>query len=137
MEFARKIILFVFPFACLSCTTMGSISLLEVKPLPREVVIEVPVEYEPIYAILKIREVSEENGVQKYIFAKLDKDIPEVKAGSLGEISADVSFGEVIGTFKVISKSGGFVNCLIENLTHRIHANSYIRIQTGQKAKEK
>ena len=65
------------------------------------------------------------------------KDIPEVKAGSLGEISADVSFGEVIGTFKVISKSGGFVNCLIENLTHRIPANSYIRIQTGQKAKEK
>lgn len=137
MEFARKIILSILPFAFFSCTSMGSVALIEVKPMPREVVIEVPVEYEPIYAILKIREVSEENGVQKYIFAKLDKDVPEIKAGSLGEISADVSFGEVIGTIKVISKSGGFINCSIENLTHRIPANSYIRIQTGQKAKEK
>jgi hypothetical protein len=111
--------------------------LLEIKPLPREVVIEVPVEYEPIYAVLKIREVSEENGVQKYIFAKLEKDIPEIQAGLVGEISADAAFGEVIGTFKILSKSLGFVRCSIDSLTHKVPANSFIRVQTGQKAKEK
>lgn len=137
MEFARKIIFIIFPLLFLSCkTTMGTITLLEIKPLPREVIIETPIEYDPIYAVLKIREVSEENGVQKYLFAKMDSDIPEITSGIMGEISPDASFGEVIGTFKVISKSGGFVRGSIESLTHKVPTNSFVRIQIGKKAKE-
>ena len=136
MEFIRKIVLALLPILCLSCKTVGSITMLEIKPLPKEVVIAAPVEYEPIYAVLNIREVAEENGVQKYLYAKLDGDIPEIVSGVMGEISAEATFSEVIGTFKVISKESGFVRGSIESLTHKIPLNSFIRIQTGQTAKE-
>ena len=54
----------------------------------------------------------------------------------MGEISVEATFSEVIGTFKVVSKDGGFVRGSIESLTHKVPSNSFIRIQTGQKAKE-
>ena len=137
MELTRKIAIAILPLLCLSCnTTMGPIAMQEIKPLPREVVIATPIEYDPIYAVLKIREVAEENGVQKYLYAKLDGDIPEITAGVMGEISVEATFSEVIGTFKVVSKDGGFVRGSIESLTHKVPSNSFIRIQTGQKAKE-
>lgn len=136
MEFTRKIMLAILPVLCLSCKTVGPIAMMEIKPLPKEVVIETPVEYDSVYAILKIREVSEENGVQKYLYAKMDSDVPEIMAGGMGEISVEATFSEVIGTFKVITKDGGFVRGSIESLTHKVPANSFIRIQIGQKAKE-
>lgn len=80
--------------------------------------------------------MAEENGVQKYLYAKLDGDVPEIMAGVMGEISVEATFSEVIGTFKVITKDGGFVRGSIESLTHKVPANSFIRIQIGQKAKE-
>lgn len=136
MEFTRKIVFAILPVLCLSCkTTMGPIAMLEIKPLPREIVMATPVEYDPIYEVLKIREVAEENGVQKYLYAKLDGDIPEISAGVMGEISVEATFSEIIGTFRVISKDGGFVRCYIESLTHKVPTNSFIRIQTGQKVK--
>lgn len=137
MELTRKIVFAILPILCLSCkTTMGSIAMQEIKPLPREVVIATPIEYDPIYTMLKIREVAEENGVQKYLYAKLDGDISEITAGVMGEISVEATFSEIIGTFKVISKDGGFVRGSIESLTYKVPSNSFIRIQTGQKAKE-
>ena len=53
-----------------------------------------------------------------------------------GEISADATFETVIGTMKIISKSGGFVRCSIESLNCKIPANSFVRIEIGKKAKE-
>lgn len=120
-----------------SCsTTYTAINLSEVKPLKDEVVVETKVEYESIYAILKVLEVSEENGVQKYLFAKIDKDSKEISVGVLGEISADTTFSSVIGTIKIISKTGGFARCSIESLNCKIPPNSFVRIEVGKKAKE-
>lgn len=142
MEFIRKIIflltVFTIPLIFLACNTVKkvSVSLLEIKPLPREVVIEKKTEYDPVYSVMKIVEVSEENGIQKYLYAKLEKDSPEVVSGKLGEISSNTSFEEILGTFKIVSKSRGFVRGNIESLTHKIPSNSYVRVQIGQKAKE-
>ena len=120
-----------------SCaTTYTPIVLAEIKPQKDDVVEVKKVEYEAIYSILKVLEVSEENGVQKYLFAKIDRDSTEIAVGVAGEISADATFETVIGTMKIISKSGGFVRCSIESLNCKIPANSFVRIEIGKKAKE-
>lgn len=135
MEFVRKIMLAALPLIFCSCKTILPASLAEIKPLPREVVVEKKTEYEPVYAVMKVLEVSEENGVQKYLLAKMDGDVKEITVGVYGEIAADTSFEPVLGTFKVLGIQGGFIRCSIETLTHKIPSNSFVRIQIGQKAK--
>lgn len=135
MELARKMMPLVAAFVFCSCKTILPATLAEIKPLPREVVVEQKVEYEPVYAVMKVLEVSEENGVQKYLLAKTDGDSKEITAGVYGEIAASISFDPVLGTFKVLGIQGGFIRCSIETLTHKIPSNSFVRIQTGQKAK--
>ena len=137
MEFIGKIILpLIFSFCVFSCKTVTPVALLEIKPMPREVVIQKKLEYEPIFSVMKILEISEINGVQKYIIAKLEADSGEIKVDSMGEIAADNSFGNVLGTVKVLSMGGGFLRGAIETSTHKIPAGSYIRVQIGQTAKE-
>ena len=136
MEFIGKITVFLLSIMLFSCTSTTSVALLEIKPLPKEVVIQKKVEYEPIFSIMKILEISEVNGIQKDIITKLDADSDEINIEAMGEIAATNSFDEVLGTVKVVSKTGGFLKCSIENSTHKIPANSYIRIQIGQKARE-
>lgn len=136
MESIRKIIIVFLSVLFISCTSTVPVTLLEIKPLPREVVIQKKLEYEPIFSIMKVLEISEVNGVQKYIIAKLDTDVEEIKIESMGEIAGNNSFDEILGTIKVISKTGGFLKCSIETSTHKIPINSYIRIQIGQKARE-
>lgn len=137
MEFIRKIIvIFVLLSAVFSCKTVTPVTLLEIKPLPREVVIEKKQEYEPVFSVMKILEISEVNGVQKYIIARLEADGAEIKPDALGEIAADTFFAEPIGTVKVLSKTGNFLRCSIETSTHKIPDNAYIRVQIGQKPKE-
>lgn len=136
MEFIGKITVFLLSIMLFSCTSTTSVALLEIKPLPKEVVIQKKVEYEPIFSIMKILEISEVNGIQKYIITKLDADSDEINIEAMGEIAATNSFDEVLGTVKVVSKTGEFLKCSIENSTHKIPANSYIRIQIGQKTRE-
>lgn len=136
MEFTRKMMPLAAVFLLCSCRTILPAALAEVKPLPREVVVEKKVEYEPVYAVMKVLEVSEENGVQKYLLAKTDGESKEITAGVYGEIAASVSFEPVLGTFKVLGIQSGFIRCSIETLTHKIPSNSFVRIQTGQKAKD-
>ena len=136
MEFIGKITVFLLSIMLFSCTSTTSVALLEIKPLPKEVVIQKKVEYEPIFSIMKILEISEVNGIQKYIITKLDADSDEINIEAMGEIAATNSFDEVLGTVKVVSKTGEFLKCSIENSTHKIPANSYIRIQIGQKERE-
>lgn len=138
MELVRKIsFVFIIVFSLVGCTSTGTLTLAEIKPLPKEVVVEVKQEFEPVYSVMKILEVSEVNGVQKFVIAKLDKvEGKEIAIEMVGEISDDISFEKVLGTFKVTSKAGGFLKGSIETLTHKIPTNSYIRVQIGQKAKE-
>ena len=136
MEFIGKITVFLLSIMLFSCTSTTSVALLEIKPLPKEVVIQKKVEYEPILSIMKILEISEVNGIQKNIITKLDADSDEINIEAMGEIAATNSFDEVLGTVKVVSKTGEFLKCSIENSTHKIPANSYIRIQIGQKTRE-
>lgn len=119
-----------------SCSSVGPLAMLEITPLPKEVVAAVKVEYEPVYAVMRVLEVSEKNGVQKNLVARLGDSKDGISKDSMGEIAADSSFGEVIGTFKVTEISGSFIRCSIETVTHKVPANAYIRIQTGQKEKD-
>ena len=134
MEFTRKIIFGLIIILFISCKSTSIVVLQEIKPLPKEVVVQKKLEYEPIYSSMKILEVSEVNGIQKFILAKLDSSAINIEIDLIGEISLDSSFSEIIGTFKVTSKSGGFLKGTIITTTHRIPTNSYLRVQIGQQA---
>lgn len=137
MEFVRKITIVLLLVSVLfSCKTVTPAVLLEIKPLPQEVVIEQKEEYEPVFSVMKVLEISEVNGVQKYIIARLEADGADIQPDALGEIAADSSFAEPIGTIKVLSKTGDFLRCVIDTSTHKIPDTAYIRVQIGQKPKE-
>ena len=80
----------------------------EVNPLPRTVIIKPVLEYEPVYAIFRIIEVSEVNGVQKYFLARSGADKQYVQRGITGEIADDAEFKKIIGSFKIVEIVGGF-----------------------------
>ncbi len=112
--------------------------LAEIKPLPREVVVQTvaAVIYEPIYNIFRIIETTEENGVQKYFLVRMGADKTNITVGAAGDISASEAFTEIIGTYKIIEIYGDFFRCQITNLTHRIGTTAFIRLQVGEQVKQ-
>ncbi|MBN1616870.1 MAG: hypothetical protein JW875_06110, partial [Spirochaetales bacterium] len=72
---------------------------MEIAPLPRTVVIKQVVEYEPVYSTLKIIEVSEVNGIQKFFLVKIGSDRTGISVGVRGEIADDQEFKKIIGSF--------------------------------------
>lgn len=143
MEFVRKIILASFFGAALlfsGCKTTEVVEdplvLLELEPLPRNLELKKQAEYEPVYGVMRILEISTENGVQTEVLTKKG-DIKEgLEKGKTGEIAEDAGFASIIGTFKIVSMQNGFVMCKVTNLTKKIPNNAYIRVQIGQKLKE-
>jgi hypothetical protein len=143
MESVKKIAVFIVTalvvFSCKSVSQLtpaeDPLVLTEITPLPKTIVIKAKEEYEPVYGLMRVLEISEENGVQKYLLAKTGDIKTGLSAGVSGDISADASFGEIIGTFKIREITNGFVRCVIESVTQKVPATAYIRIQTGQKLK--
>lgn len=124
----------------LGCATSSKqerpLVLTELTPTPKAVQIKKPAIYEPVYGYMRVLEITQTNGVQSELMAKAGDLRDKLEKGVMGEISSDSSFGEIIGTFSVVSVLNGFVICKIENVTRKIPNNAYIRIQTGQKLKE-
>ena len=85
---------------------------------------------------MRILEITLENGVQSELMAKVGDIKTGLEKGVIGEISPTADFGEIIGTFKIISIMNGFVTCRIESVTKKIPNNAFIRVQIGQKEKE-
>lgn len=110
--------------------------LVELTPLPRNVQIKKQVLYEPLYGNMRVLEITQSNGVQAELMAKVGELKGKIEKGVMGEISEDANFSEIIGTFTVSSILNGFVTCKIENVTKKIPNNAYIRVQIGQKIKE-
>jgi hypothetical protein len=110
----------------------------EVAPLPRAVVAarQAVTEYEPIYAALRIIEVSEVNGVQKYFLVRLGADKTGIEVGVTGDIGEDATFQRIIGNYQIIELYGDFFRCEIKELAYRIGSNAHVRVQTGEKLKE-
>lgn len=136
-----KILLMVsFLFMLSGCATSSRqekfLVLTELTPTPKSVQIKKPAIYEPVYGYMRVLEITQTNGVQSELMAKAGDLRDKLEKGVMGEISGDSSFGEIIGTFSVVSVLNGFVICKIENVTRKIPNNAYIRIQTGQKLKE-
>lgn len=145
MEFTRKIIFIlsiVFILLFTSCETLEVVAqedplvLVELTPLPKTVKKADKVIYEPIYGIMRVLEISMENGVQTQLMAKKGDVKEGLDKGVVGDIAEDASFGEIIGTFKIVSVTNGFVTGKIESVTKKIPNNAYIRVVTGQKIKE-
>ena len=123
-----------------SCSSVdpkaNALALLEIAPLPRAVVVKPVIEYEPVYSVLKIIEVSEVNGVQKYFLTKFGADKTGVSVGVTGDIAEDPEFTKIIGTYKIIEVYKDFFKSQIDMLSYKIGAVAYIRIKTGEKVKE-
>jgi hypothetical protein len=107
----------------------------EITPLPRSVVVNHAPEYEPVYSVMRIVEVSEVNGVQKFFLVRAVSPGPHIREGVKGEIAGDEEFKKVIGSFTIVEVYGDFFRCEARQLDYKIGVNAYIRIQTGEKTK--
>ncbi|QQO09003.1 hypothetical protein [Breznakiella homolactica] len=111
--------------------------LLEIAPLPRAVVVAKQVqEYEPVYTVYRIIEVSEVNGVQRFFLVRTGADKTGIEVGVTESIAEDAEFQKIIGKFKIIEMFGDFFRCQIEELDYKIGSTAYIRIKTGERLKE-
>jgi hypothetical protein len=109
----------------------------EITPLPRSVVIAAKAaEFEPIYTALRIIEVSEVNGVQKYFLVRLGSDRTGISVGVTGDIAEDAAFQKIIGNYKILEVYADFFRCEIVELAYRIGTAAYMRVQTGEKLRE-
>lgn len=137
---SNSFLLSVIVLAISSCSSPpeidNSLVLLELEPLPRTVVVKQRVEFEPIYSVLKIIEVSEVNGVQKFFLVKIGSDRTGIAVGTTGEIAEDQEFSKVIGIFKITEVYGDFFKCRVEELTYKIGLNAFVRYKIGEKVKE-
>ncbi len=144
MEITRKIIFTIFVaglFVVTGCSSNNipvddSLVIAEITPLPKNVQVKKQVLYEPVYGIMRILEISLKNGVQTELMAKTGDVKTGLEKGVTGDISSTSDFGEIIGTFKIVSVMNGFVTCRIESVTKKIPNNAFIRVQIGQKEKE-
>ena len=144
METLRKIILAFFVFgiflfsgcAFKEVVAEDPLVIAEITPLPKNVQLKKKVLYEPIYGVMRVLEITLENGVQSEILAKVGDIKTGLEKGVTGEISPAADFGEIIGTFKIVAVTNGFVTCRIESVTKKIPNNAFIRVQIGQKEKE-
>ena len=143
METAGKIIISIslLLFILTGCASNEVVAedplvIAEITPLPKNIQQKKTVLYEPVYGIMRILEISLENGVQTVLMAKTGDVKTGLEKGVTGDISPAADFGEIIGTFKIVSVMNGFVTCRIESVTKKIPNNAYIRVQIGQKEKE-
>ena len=143
METAGKIIISIslLLFILTGCASNEVVAedplvIAEITPLPKNIQQKKTVLYEPVYGIMRILEISLENGVQTVLMAKTGAVKTGLEKGVTGDISPAADFGEIIGTFKIVSVMNGFVTCRIESVTKKIPNNAYIRVQIGQKEKE-
>ena len=121
---------------CKSVTIVDPLVLSEIAPLPRTVVVKPVIEYEPVYSVMRIIEVSEENGLQKYFLVRLGADKTGIALGVSGDIAEDADFQKIIGSYKIIEIYGGFFRGQIDSLSYKIGTVAYIRVKTGEKVKE-
>lgn len=142
MEIVRKIIVICILILMVSaCATKAAVIedplvIAEITPLPKDVQLKKKVLYEPVYGVMRVLEITLENGVQAELMAKTGDIKTGLQKGVTGEISPAADFGEIIGTFKITSVANGFVTCRIESVTKKIPNNAFIRVQIGQKEKE-
>lgn len=93
---------------------------------------------ENVYTAYKILEITEENGVQKYVLIKVDQEslshlVRDENGEIVGKVTADMAGTQEITTCKEKSRSGGIVRLQLENSTHKIPKNSYVLLPTGIK----
>jgi len=121
-----------------SCKTKDTLVLQEIAPLPKAVVAanQTVKEFEPVYAVFRIVEVTEVNGVQKFFLVRFPTDRTGIEKGVTGEIGEDASFQRIIGDFKIVELLGNFFRCEITELAYRIGTNAQARVVIGEKVKE-
>jgi hypothetical protein len=108
----------------------------EISPLPRAVVIKPVLEYEPVYSVMRIIEVAEVNGVQKFFLVRAGADRAHIAEGKEGEIGDEAEFKKIIGTCRIIEIFGDFFRCEVRQLDYKIGPSAHIRIKTGERLKQ-
>ncbi|MDR1624926.1 MAG: hypothetical protein LBT33_00160 [Spirochaetia bacterium] len=138
----RKCCVLVFVLCVSGCAlffpealVLDPLVLEEIAPLPRRVVVNPAPEYEPVYSVMRIVEVSEVNGVQKFFLVRAASPGPHIRQGVRGEIAGDEEFKKIIGGFAIVEVYGDFFRCEALQLDYKIGVNAYIRIQTGERTK--
>lgn len=140
----RTTVLVVFACLLYGCSSLpppppiiqDPLVLQEIAPLPRTIVVKPVVVYEPVYTVLKIIEVSEINGVQKFFLVRIGADKTNIVVNTAGDIAEDAEFKKIIGTYKITEVYGDFFHCEVQQLDYRIGTTAYIRIKIGERVKQ-
>ena len=107
----------------------------EISPLPRAVLIKPVLEYEPVYSVMRIIEVSEVNGVQKFFLVRSGAEKTQVRLGQEADIGDDGEFRKMIGSCKIVEAYGDFFRCEVRQLDYKIGPEAHIRVQIGERLK--
>jgi hypothetical protein len=108
----------------------------EISPLPRAVLVRPPAaEYEPVYSVMRIIEVAEVHGVQKFFLVRAGADKTHIVEGKEAEIADDAEFKKIIGVCTIIEIFGDFFRCEVKRLDYKIGPSAHIRIKTGESLK--
>ena len=107
----------------------------ETAPIPRAVVVKPVLEYEPVYSLMRIVEVSELDGVQKFFLARAGVDKTNIAPGKGGDIADSDDFKKIIGSYTIVEVYGDIFRCEVQRLDYRIGPGAHIRMQTGEKLK--
>jgi hypothetical protein len=89
-----------------------------------------------VYATFRIVEVSEVNGVQRFFLVRIGAERTGIQIGVAGEIAEDEAFQRIIGNYRISEMYSDFFRGEIVDLTHRIGANAFVRVQTGERLRE-
>jgi hypothetical protein len=135
----------LFWFACGGCALFQAepivivqdpLVLEEITPLPRAVIIKPVLEYEPVYSVMRIIEVSEVNGVQKFFLARVGADKTNIAAGKEGDVADSEDFKKIIGAYTIIEVFGDIFRCEVKQLDYKIGPAACIRMKTGERLKQ-
>ena len=145
MEFTPKVIRLILTAllfgACATqpeppVTIQDPLVLEEIAPLPRAVIIRPVLEYEPVYSVMRIIEVSEVNGVQKFFLVRTGEDKTHIREGREAEIGEDGEFRKIIGSCLIVEVYENFFRCEVLRLDYKIGPAAHIRLQTGERLKQ-
>ena len=139
-SFIKIMRLVLAAFLCVCCAeppapvvVFDPLVLEEIAPLPRAVIIKPVLEYEPVYSVMRIIEVSEVNGVQKFFLVRAGADKAQMREGLQADIGDDGEFRRIIGSCAIVESYVDFFRCEVRQLDYRIGPGAHIRVQTGER----
>lgn len=121
--------------SCASEVKVPQFVLTEVGPDQAKLkpVVVAPVNVPKVLILGKIVQITDVNGVQKFIYLLFGKPSKKLKPGAIGDIFADASLKQKIGKCKLLESEQGFYKAIVTDLYYRMSGTSMVQFDiTGE-----